>query len=478
VRWDTPARLTHSLGKGYRDLIRVRHGRVPHPVDAVLYPGTPQEVRAILDWAHAQSVAVIPFGGGSSVVGGVEGYAGNHHAAVAVDMTRLNRVVHIDPIAQTVHTKVGITGPALEAAVANYRLTLGHFPQSFEFSTLGGWIATRSAGYASTGYGKIEDMVLGICLEAPAGTLQTSPVPASAAGPSVVRLIAGSEGTLGIITEAILRLRRAPVRRDYRGLLVPSFHDGLELGRALMQEDIIPTTFRLSDAEETIMMFALSQGKGRESFPIRLGSWLLTKKGYRLGQASLVIIGYEGDHAVVRSAWQRARDSMHRHGAVDLGHGVGEAWFRERYVQPYLRDALLDHGILVDTLETATVWSNLPTLYAHVTAAIRTAIETSGSPAMVMAHVSHLYHTGASLYVTFLGRQTAGHEEEQWELIKKAASDAIVAGGGTISHHHGVGLEHRAWIQAEYGDQGIAILRALKQALDPAGIMNPGKLLP
>ncbi len=477
---DERTRLTHSMGKSYRDLVRLRQGRVDNPPDAVIFPGDGTDVRRVLDIAARRKLAVVPFGGGTSVLGGVEALPGSCRGVLCVDLARLNRVLAVDIVSRTARVEAGMTGPALEAVLESHGYTLGHYPQSFEFSTLGGWIATRSAGHASTLYGKIEDMVVSLRLETPAGTIETRSVPASATGPDLKHLIIGSEGVLGILTEATLRLRLIPEQRDYRAVMFRTFADGLSCVRELVQRGITPATVRLSDAVETELLFKIQRHKPGEggSLKTRIGKLLLDWQHYRLVTACFMLLGYEGEAQAVSAQWRWAAAVAARHGAFGLGHGPARDWLAERYELPYLRDDLLERGVLVDTLETATTWDNLGELHSKLLAAIARASEDAGSPALVMAHVSHAYREGASLYVTFLARQAYKHEIEQWQTIKRAASDCIMANGGTISHHHGVGYEHLPWLEAEWGPGALAALRALKASLDPQGIMNPGKLIP
>jgi len=470
-------RITHSFGKSYRDLVRLRRGEVDNPPDAVAYPQSEEQVASLLRLASEWGLAIVPFGGGTSVVGGVEPPEGDY-PVLSLDLKRLNRLLSLDPSSLTAVAQPGMRGPELETSLNEAGYTLGHFPQSFEFSTLGGWIATRAAGQKSTGYGKIEDLVLSLRVVTPVGTFEARRTPASAAGPAIMELFIGSEGVLGVITRATLRIRPLPQRMEHHGLLFPDFARGLEALREMMQRDIIPTTARLSDPEETRAYLAL-RTVHREAWKRlrdRATSWLLNRLGYLGAESCLLILGFEGEEEAVRRTRERALALCKAHGGFHLGRGPGEAWYRERFELPYLRDVLLDHGIMVDTLETATTWDNLPRLYRETKRALEEAIQDTGALPWVMTHVSHLYPQGASLYYTFLGKQARGRELEQWAAVKKAATDRIMRCGGTLSHHHGVGLDHAPWMALEHGTVGLKALRALKQALDPYGVMNPGKL--
>lgn len=474
--WD---RIRHVYGKGYPDLIRLRRGEVSRPPDAIAYPSSEEEIVRVLRIAADEAIAVIPFGGGTSVTGGVEAEAGKQ-PVLCVDLRRLNRLVTVDRTALTATVEAGILGPDLEAALDRHGLNLGHFPQSFELSTLGGWIATRSAGFASTGYGKIDELVIALRVVTPAGIITTRAVPASASGPSLKELLIGSEGILGIITQALVRVHPTPERRDYRAWLFPTFAQGAAAVRQMLQEGPIPTVVRLSDSAETDASIAMRQrGQGIwRAAGERIGSAVLRTRGLESGTMCLVIMGIEGSAPVVARTRRDLGWLLRRHGAVALGSAPARSWRREYFQAPCLRDVLIDAGIMVDTLETAATWDRLLPLQQSVAQAITEALRAAGTPPLVLCHLSHAYPTGASLYYTVLARQRIGREIEQWQAFKQAATDAVLEAGGTLSHHHGIGTVHRPWMAREHGEVALAALRAVKAALDPAGIMNPGKLVP
>jgi alkyldihydroxyacetonephosphate synthase len=469
---DRVARVAHAAGRSYADLVRLRAGDASSAPDAVVAPGSPDEVRAVLEACTEARVAVVPFGGGTSVVGGVEPVSDGFEGAVALDLRRLDRVVEVDRASLTATLEAGLLGPDAERRLGEQGVTLGHFPQSFEYSTVGGWVATRSAGQASSGFGRIDELVEGVLLVAPAGELRRRPVPASAAGPDLRELVVGSEGVLGVICEATLRVRPVPEVRRYEGWSFRSFAEGSEAFRVMEQADAAPDVARLSDEEETRVSFALASSGGAVE---RAGRAYLRLRGHEGG--CLAIAGFEGDEEDVERRRIRAGALLRAGGGVRLGRRPGEAWLRSRYAGPYLRDELLDRGVLAETLETAAGWSGLQALYEAVGGALRGSLAQAGTPALVMCHVSHLYRSGASLYFTVLARQSDA-PLEQWRAAKSAASEAIVAAGGTITHHHAVGRDHAAWMPAEVGEPGLDLIRAAKERLDPAGIMNPGKLLP
>jgi alkyldihydroxyacetonephosphate synthase len=472
VRADEPARVAHAAGKSYPDLVRMRSGHPGRAPDAVARPASAGEVAAALRVAAAEGIAVVPFGGGTSVVGGVDPLRGGHEAVVALDLGRLDRLVDLDERSQLAALEPGLRLPEAEALLAARGLTLGHFPQSFEYATVGGCVATRSAGQASTGYGRIDDLVAGLRAVAPAGRLDLAPRPASAAGPDLRELLVGSEGVLAVLCEVTLRVRPRPASRPHEGWSLPGWEEGVEAFRALAQTGAAPDVARLSDPEETRVTLAQA---GSSAGARALRAYRVVR-GHAGG--CLAILGWEGEGEVLARRRERTRAVLRRHGGVALGPGPGRAWVRGRFRAPYLRDALLDAGVMAETLETAGTWSQLEALHRATADALRAALGARGTPPLVTCHVSHLYPTGASLYFTFLARREPGAELEQWRAAKRAASDAIVAAGGTITHHHAVGTDHVPWMRAEVGAAGLALLRAAKRELDPAGILNPEKLLP
>lgn len=473
VRDDHAARVLHAAGKSYPDLVNLRRGRPEAAPDAVLLPASGEQVAEALAICSRLSVAVVPFGGGTSVVGGVAPFRGSHRAVVALDLRRLAGLRSADRMSLTASFAAGTRGPAVESALAEQNLTLGHYPQSYEYVTIGGCVATRSAGQASTGYGRIDKLVLGLRVATPTGELLAHPFPATAAGPDLRQLLVGSEGMLGVITDVTVRVRPRPLESRYEGLFFEGFEAGAEALRLAVQQHGAPDVARLSDRHETRLTLAMAGDAGLKR---RIGRAYLRARGYQGG--CLAIVGWQGDAADVARRRTRSLELLGGAGALRLGTSPGRAWAAGRFAGPYLRDDLLDRGVMVETLETATDWSNLHNLYAAVAGALHEALTARGTPPLVMCHISHLYETGASLYFTFIARQQHAEELAQWAAAKSAACDAIVGNGGTISHHHAVGRDHAPWLEREVGSGGVAALRALKAQLDPAGIMNPGKLLP
>jgi alkyldihydroxyacetonephosphate synthase len=449
---DRALRVLRAAGKSYLDLLAQRAGECDGP-DAVVQPRDAGEVRAVLEACAEADVAVVPFGGGTSVVGGVAAERGGREAVVSLDLGRMDGVVSVDQRAQIARVQPGLRLPEFDHALAAHGLTLGHFPQSYEWATVGGCVATRSAGQASTGFGRIEENVVALDLMSPVATVSTREKPMSAAGPLSRELLIGSEGAFGVITEVSVRVRPIAAERRYEGWFLPSFSEGVEVLRALAQDEIAPDVARLSDEEETAVGLALS---GRA----RLGKVLGRVR------PCLLVLGWEG-HVDARRREARRRLLAGPGRALPGGAAVGNAWLKSRYSGPHLRDDLLDRGILVETLETATTWRQLGRL--------KGAVERALDGLHVGCHISHVYPTGASLYFTALGVRS-DDPVAQWQRYKAAACDAIIAGGGTLTHHHAVGRDHAPWLERE--DPGaVELLRALKERLDPAGIMNPGKLL-
>jgi alkyldihydroxyacetonephosphate synthase len=417
-------------------------------------------------------VAVVPFGGGTSVVGGVEPLRGAHPRLISLDLRRLTEV-EIDRRSMTARLGAGLRGPEAEAALGREGLVLGHYPQSFEYATIGGFAATRSAGQASSGYGRFDALVSSVTLIAPGGELRTLATPHTAAGPSLRELALGSEGVLGVIPSVEVRLRVAPSVRRYEAWIAEDFEAGTEIVRAMAQGAGLPDVIRLSDEEETEVSLALSGPRGLAGAAVEGYLGIRRRRG-----GCLIVVGHEGGEETVARRRALTVRELRAGGAAYLGRAAGRSWERSRYEGPYLRDTLIDMGALVETLETSHTWSGLRRLYEDVGAAIRGALEGQGTPGIVFCHLSHAYADGASLYFTFVAAARTQAEVEQWNAVKEAASAAIVAAGGTISHHHGVGRDHAPYMEAEIGGAGIEVLRAVKDRLDPAGIMNPGKLLP
>ncbi|MDT5326423.1 MAG: alkyldihydroxyacetonephosphate synthase [Mycobacterium sp.] len=458
---DDYGRLLRAGGKSTLDLLRRKDSGAQDAPDAVLLPGDEEAVAEVLRFCAKQSIAVVPFGGGTTVVGGVDPIRGDFKAVVSLDLRRFDQLHRLDEVSGEAELGAGVTGPEAERLLGERGFSLGHFPQSFQFATIGGFAATRSSGQDSAGYGRFDDMVRGVTAVTPAGVLDLGRAPASAAGPDLRQLIIGSEGVFGVITRVRVRVHPVPETTRYEAWSFPDFATGAAALRAVAQTGTGPTVIRLSDEAETGVNLATTETIGEQS----------------VTGGCLAITTFEGTAAHTESRHAETRAVLEAHGGTSLGDAPGRAWEHGRYGAPYLRDALLSAGALCETLETATNWSNLGTLKAAVTDALTTALGETGTPALVLCHISHVYPTGASLYFTVVAGQR-GNPIEQWRKAKSAASDAMVRSGGTITHHHAVGADHRPWMRDEVGDLGVEVLRAVKRVLDPTGILNPGKLIP
>ncbi|MEU8920102.1 FAD-binding oxidoreductase [Kitasatospora sp. NPDC048545] len=450
-------RLPRSGGKSTPDLLRRRSREPQDAPDAVVLPGTEQEVAAVLAVCAERRIAVVPFGGGTSVVGGLDPERGALRAVVSLDLRRLDGLLDLDETSGEAVLGAGLTGPDAEALLAERGWELGHYPQSFRYATIGGFAATRSSGQDSAGYGRFDEMVRGLRVVTPVGVLDLGRAPASAAGPDLRQLFLGSEGTLGVITAVRLRVHRVPAVKAYEAWGFPDFATGTAALRAVEQQGTGPTVIRLSDEAETMVNLAMTEQIG--------GAPAVT--------GCLAVTVFEGSADQVAARHRATREVLLAAGATSLGEAPARAWEHGRFNAPYLRDSLLGAGALCETLETAAEWSRLPALRTAVTEALTAALPG----ALVLCHISHVYPTGASLYFTVVA--ALGEDPlTRWGAAKHAAGDAIVGAGGTITHHHAVGADHRPWMTDEIGDLGVRILRAVKAELDPTGILNPGKLIP
>ncbi len=471
VRTEAEVRLRHAVAQGMPDWIAARSGRI-HAPDGVAFPETNEEVRALLAYAEAVGARVIPYGGGTSVVGHLR-VLPDPRPALAVDLCRMNRLLALDRRSALATFQAGVRGPDLEAALRAHGFTLGHYPQSFEYSTLGGWVMTRSVGQFALGYGRIEEMFVGGRLETPQGPLILPALPPSAAGPDLRHWVLGAEGRLGILTEATLRVRPLPEAEAFRAFFFPDFEAGLEATREMVQAGLPLQMLRLSAPEETQITLRLA---GRERLVRLLEGWL----GWQgLGEArSMLLVSAAGARRVVHAAMAEAHAIAARHRGRSLGSPLAREWLRQRFRSPYLRNTLWALGYAVDTVETATVWARVPRMVAAIEAALRRGLEDIGERVVAFSHISHVYPHGANVYTTFVFRLARDPDEnlERWGRLKRAASEIIIRLGGTISHQHGVGVDHRPYLEAEKGALGLKILQVVFQTVDPHRIMNPGKL--
>jgi alkyldihydroxyacetonephosphate synthase len=477
---DAHARASHALGKSYADVVRGFRGHFPHVPDFVACPREESDVERLLEWCSAERVAVIPYGGGTSVVGGIEPVVGSsYNGAITIDLGEMRRVLEVDLHSRAALIQSGATGPGLEAQLAGHGLTLRHFPQSFELSTLGGWIATRAAGHFATVWTHIEDFVESVRALTPSGTWASRRLPGSGAGPSPDRMLVGSEGTLGVITEAWVRVQPHPIHRASAGVRFSTFAAGAECARALSQSGLHPSNCRLIDPAEA--RFTMSGD----------------------GTFALLVLGFESSDHPVDFSMDRALAICAEHGgpagerrrSSGAGSGAGQgsaggggpdrgdgasgvgAW-REAFLRaPYVRDIFVAMGVLSETFETAVTWDRFPRFHERVMAAATAAAQDVSGAAHVSCRFTHVYPDGPAPYYTVLAPARRGEEVEQWAAIKAAVSEVIVVEGASITHHHAVGRDHRPWYDRQRPDPFAAALGGAKAAVDPRGIMNPGVLV-
>jgi alkyldihydroxyacetonephosphate synthase len=469
---DAEDRLRHARGQSLPDWIALRSGRLESFPDGVAYPATSHDVRRIIDWAVQHDVVLIPYGGGTSVVGHINPQPSDR-PILTVDVGRLSHLQAIDETSHLATFGAGVRGPDLEAQLRASGFTLGHFPQSFEYSTLGGWVVTRSTGQQSLRYGKIERLFAGGQLESPAGSLTIGHSPATAAGPDLREMILGSEGRLGFLTTVTVRI--SPLQEDsFSALFFRDFESGMAAVRQIVQERIPASMLRLSTPIETITNLALA-GHPRLIGMLERGLGILGAGEDKC----MLMLGASGSSELVGFARDAAVDIARKHGAIHVGRYMGRQWHKTRFTTPYLRNTLWEMGYAIDTLETAASWAKIPGLIESVEKALRTGLEPHGERVHVFTHLSHLYTDGASIYTTYLYRVQPDPDQTlaYWQTLKRAASEAIVAAGATISHQHGIGTDHLAYLPAEKGDLGIETLRSMSELYDPGRIMNPGKLI-
>jgi alkyldihydroxyacetonephosphate synthase len=484
VTTDAMDRVVHTYGKSLRDLVRIRTGRIERAVDVVVYPADEDDVQRIVDAAVAENAVLIPFGGGSNIAGSLEPVPGETRTIVSLDMGRMNSVIDIDTDSGLARIQAGALGPHLEAQLAAQGWTIGHFPDSFTHSTIGGWAATRSSGMQSDKYGDIAQIVRGIRVVRPSrdgrdGGLVIPAIPSASTGPSVREMIVGSEGRLGVITEITAQVHRVAEVREIQAYFFPTWEAGVKAMQAISESDASPIITRVSDSRET--GFSMATSKERHGMDALLAGTvlptLMKAKGWNLGDICLSFIGFEGGAAHVTRQKKLVGAIVKQHGGMGVGTGPGVLYDQKKFDTPYLRDFLLDRGAAGDVSETAAPWSKLLPVYNGVVEAANRAYDEIGTKGWIMCHLSHSYHSGACLYFTFA---FVGGEDmlAEYDVVKSAIQQAFVDNGGTISHHHGVGVEHSPWLEQDISPEGVAVMRGLFSAVDPGDNFNPGKVVP
>ncbi len=473
-------RIVHTYGKSVRDLMRMRSGDIPRVPDIVVYPASEAEVQQIVDRAVAANAVLIPFGGGSNISGSLHALPDETRPVISVDLGRMNHLIAVDEDSGLARIQAGTLGPDIEAQLEPLGWTLGHFPDSFTHSTLGGWAATRSSGMQSDKYGDIAEIVRGLRVVMPGKVLVVRPLPSTSTGPSVREMILGSEGRLGIITEVTVQVHRIPQERQIIGYLFPSWDASLDTMHDISESDARPTVTRVSDGRETRFSFATRKKSSKLSISSLVSKGLmkvLERRGWQLDHACLSFIGYEGSKSHVAREKKLVKDIVTKHGGIVLGKGPGVLYDQKKFDTPYLRDFLLDRGAMGDVSETAAPWSKLKPLYDNVMAAANQAFAELGVRGWIMCHLSHSYHSGACLYFTFAFMHEQADPLAQYDRVKSAIQQAFVDSDGTLSHHHAVGTEHAPWLEQDISAPGVHMIDGLFSAMDPGQNFNPGKIV-
>ena len=470
---DPEERLRHARGQSLPDWIALRSGQMRAYPDGVAYPASAAEVRSLLEYARKTGVKLIPYGGGTSVVGHINPLPGTA-PVLTMDLSRLNRLLELDETSQLATFEAGVSGPEIEKQLNARGYTLGHFPQSFELSTLGGWIVTRSSGQQSYHYGRIEALFAGGHVETPVGEMDLPVHPASAAGPDLKQLVLGSEGRLGVVTRATLRVRKQAPFEAFYGVFFHTWEEGATAVRLIAQAGVGVSMLRMSNALETTTTLALS---GQDAL-VKWAGRGLRAVGFE-DERALLVFGVTGTQRQATQARRETLEIMRANGGLMTGTAIGKMWKKSRFYAPYLRNTLWEAGYALDTLETALPWSEVTGTAEEVQKVIRAGLAEVGERVLVFAHLSHVYRDGASIYVTYLYRRSNDPDEtlRRWQVLKEPASRVILAHGGTISHQHGVGLDHAKYLPAEKGLLGMQTLESTIKLYDPDGMMNPGKLL-
>ncbi|MGI8458345.1 MAG: FAD-binding oxidoreductase [Propionibacteriaceae bacterium] len=482
VTTDGLERIVHTYGKSLRDLVRIRGADIPRIPDVVVYPADETEVASVVDAAMAADAVIIAFGGGSNISGSLHARPEESRPVISLDLGRLNRLIDIDEESGLARVQAGVLGPDLEAQLNPRGWTIGHFPDSFTYSTVGGWVATRSSGMQSDKYGDIADITKGLRVVQGDGEqsklLVVRPLPSTATGPSVREMILGSEGRLGVITEVTVQVHRIAEERVILGYLFPGWSKGLAAMQAIAASDAAPIITRVSDANETAFSFSTSKKSRGVSKYVQKGLFaVLRKRGWTMDDACLSFIGYEGGTDHVARTQKMVKEIVAKHGGIVLGKGPGVLYDQKKFDTPYIRDFLLDRGAAGDVSETAAPWSKIPTLYTNTIAAANRAFDQIGVKGFIMCHLSHSYHSGACLYFTFAFRHDHTDVLARYDVVKSAIQQSFLDNGGTLSHHHAVGTEHARWLSQDISPAGSDMIAGLIGAVDPRHNFNPGKIV-
>jgi alkyldihydroxyacetonephosphate synthase len=478
VTTDKMERVVHAYGKSLRDLVRIRANQIERTPDVIVYPGDEAEVQKIVDAAVKADAVLIPFGGGSNIGGSLEPLRTEKRVVISLDMGRMNKVLEVDSDAGLALIQAGALGPDLEDQLAAKGWTIGHFPDSFTHSTLGGWIATRSSGMQSDKYGDIADITRGLHLVRPGGSVIIRPIPSASNGPSVREMILGSEGRLGIVTQAWVQVHRIPAKRDVYAYFFPNFETGLKAMQEIAESDATPTITRVSDNMET--RFSLATSKESHGITKFVSGTVLPaifkSKGWNLDDICLSFIGYEGGERHAKLQKKLVDKIVKKYNGMGVGKGPGILYDQKKFDTPYIRDFLLDRGAAGDVSESAAPWSKLQKLHDGAVDAAHDAFKKIGAQGVIISHLSHSYHSGACLYFTFgfkFGKDALG----DYDIVKAAIQQSFIDNGGSISHHHGVGLEHAPWLEDDISAIGVSVLQGLFDSVDPKGNFNPGKVI-
>lgn len=475
---DDETRVVHAYGKGVRDLVRVRRGQFGRTPDVVVYPGSEEDVQAVVDAVVAADGVLIPFGGGSNIVAALEAVPGEQRQVVSLDLGRMNKVLDIDEQAGLARIQAGVLGPDMEEQLNAKGWTMGHFPDSFIWSTLGGWVATRSSGAQSDKYGDIADIARGMRVVLPGRIVALRPLPSSSSGPSVREMIIGSEGRLGVITEVTVNVHRTAEIREIQAYFYPNYDAGLKAAEEIHESGVHPMLVRISDAAET--EFSMANGKQSSRVGHLMSQAIqqvMLRKGWDLSQICLSFIGFEGSPVHVRYQKSVVNKIVKANGGMGVGKGPGTLYDQKKFDIPYIRDFLLDRGIPADVSETSTPWSKVKEIHDDTVKRAYEAFDEAGHKGFIMCHLSHSYHSGACQYFTFAIADSSESNLKSYDIVKRAVQQSFMDYNGTVSHHHGVGEEHSPWMDQDISEGGVFIQTKLFEGVDPGRNLNPGKIV-